>query len=52
MKACFLEEGKVGTTSSSVSSKVHIKSEHLNIHREFYIDGGVRPFNLFVFFSK
>ena len=39
MKACFLEEGKMGNTNSA--SKIHIKADHLQIHREFYIDGGV-----------
>ena len=39
MKACFLEEGKMG--NANASSKIHIKGDHMQIHREFYIDGGV-----------
>ena len=39
MKACFLEEGKMG--NSSAAAKIHIKPDHMHIHREFYIDGGV-----------
>jgi len=38
MKACFLEEGKMG--NANASSKIHIKGDHMQIHREFYIDGG------------
>ena len=40
MKACFLEEGKMGSGPINVG-KMHIKSEHMHIHREFYIDAGV-----------
>lgn len=39
MKACFLEEGKIGNANSA--SKIHVKADHMQIHREFYIDGGV-----------
>ncbi len=47
MKACFLEEGKMGNSTSSASAKIHIKSEHMHIHREFYIDAGVSCTNSF-----
>ena len=43
MKSVFLEEGKMGQTASA--GKNHNKTDHLQIHKEFYVDGGV-IFNL------
>ena len=39
MRSVFLEEGKMGQTASA--GKNHNKADHLQIHREFYVDGGV-----------
>lgn len=38
MRSVFLEEGKLGNPPAA--GKLH-KTDHLQIHREFYIDGGV-----------
>ena len=37
MKSVFLEEGKM----SAAGGKNHNKIDHLQIHKEFYVDGGV-----------
>jgi hypothetical protein len=44
MRSVFLEEGKLGNPPTA-AGKLH-KTDHLQIHREFYIDGGVLVFAL------
>ena len=41
MRSVFLEEGKVGNPPSGATGKHSKGSDHLQIHREFYIDSGV-----------